>query len=174
MKWIIWLVAIASTSALVALWFWEVRRLLRQHRSMVESARCQLAAFEKRAAEAAGNADVAEVLRRSESIYRQAAEHTLTTEYRHRIMQDKEERKMFDEKEIAYLQEMEERITRSMAVLIESDVTPKFSLLADGIKDIQEKLVPRSRMDDLEDEVKFLKLMCRQMAEDIAKLKKAN
>ena len=37
-----------------------------------------------------------------------------------------------------------------------------------------EKLVPRSRMDDLEDEVKFLKLMCRQMAEDIAKLKKAN
>ena len=76
---------------------------------------------------------------------------------------------MFDEKEIAYLQEMEERITRSMAVLIESDVTPKFNLLADGIKDIQ-----RSRMDDLEDEVKFLKLMCRQMAEDIAKLKKAN
>ena len=47
----------------------------------------------------------------------------MTTEYRHRIMQDKEERKMFDEKEIAYLQEMEERITRSMAVLIESDVT---------------------------------------------------
>lgn len=81
---------------------------------------------------------------------------------------------MFDEKEIAYLQEMKERITRSMAVLIESDVTPKFSLLADGIKDIQEKLVPRSRMDELEDEVKFLKLMCRQMAEDIAKLKKAN
>ena len=106
--------------------------------------------------------------------YRQAAERTLTTEYRHRIMQDKGERKMFDEKEIAYLQEMEERITRSMAVLIESDVTPKFNLLADGIKDIQEKLVPRSRMDDLEDEVKFLKLMCRQMAEDIAKLKKAN
>lgn len=73
MKWVIWLVAIASTSALVALWFWEVRRLLRQHRSMVESARCQLTAFEKRAAEAAGNADVTEVLRRSESIYRQAA-----------------------------------------------------------------------------------------------------
>ena len=81
---------------------------------------------------------------------------------------------MFDEKEIADLQEMEERITRSMAVLIEGDVTPKFSLLAGGIKDIQEKLVPRSRMDDLEDEVKFLKLMCRQMAEDTAKLKKAN
>ena len=81
---------------------------------------------------------------------------------------------MFDEKEIAYLQEMEEHTSGIMAVLIESDVTPKFNLLADGIKDMQEKLVPRSRMDDLEDEVKFLKLMCRQMAEDIAKLKKAN
>ena len=81
---------------------------------------------------------------------------------------------MFDEKEIAYLQEMKERITRSMAVLIESDVTLKFNLLADGIKDIQEKLVPRSRMDDLEDEVKFLKLMYRQMAERVASLEKAN
>ena len=81
---------------------------------------------------------------------------------------------MFDEKEIAYLQEMEERITHSMAVLIESDVTPKFSLLADGIKDIQEKLVPRSRVDNLENEVKFLKLMYRQMAERVAPLEKAN
>ena len=81
---------------------------------------------------------------------------------------------MFDEKEIAYLQEMEERITRSMAVLIESDVTPKFSLLANGIKDIQEKLVPRSRVDNLENEVKFLKLMYRQMAERVAPLEKAN
>ena len=81
---------------------------------------------------------------------------------------------MFDEKEIAYLQEMEERITHSMAVLIESDVTPKFNLLANGIKDIQEKLVPRSRVDNLENEVKFLKLMYRQMAERVAPLEKAN
>ena len=41
---------------------------------------------------------------------------------------------MFDEKEIAYLQEMEERITRSMAVLIESDVTPKFNLLRTALR----------------------------------------
>ena len=100
--------------------------------------------------------------------YRQAAERTLTTEYRHRIMQGKGERKMFDEKEIACLQEMEERITRSMAVLIESDVTPKFNLLADGIKDIQEKLVPRSPRGRSGGRSNG------QMAEDIAKLKKAN
>ena len=67
---------------------------------------------------------------------------------------------MLDEKDLQAIQKMidasEERTRRYMNVLIESDVTP------------------RSRVDDLEDEVKFLKLMCRQMAEDIAKLKKAN
>ena len=72
------------------------------------------------------------------------------------------------------LAEQKQDLIQCMNVIIESDIMPKFNLLADGIKDIQEKLVPRSRVDDLEDEVKFLKLMCRQMAEDIAKLKKAN
>ena len=72
------------------------------------------------------------------------------------------------------LAEQKQDLIQCMNVVIESEITPKFNLLADGIKDIQEKLVPRSRVDDLEDEVKFLKLMCRQMAEDIAKLKKAN
>ena len=72
------------------------------------------------------------------------------------------------------LAEQKQDLIQCMNVVIESEITPKFNLLADGIKDIQEKLVPRSRVDDLEDEVKFLKLMCRQMAEDITKLKKAN
>lgn len=72
------------------------------------------------------------------------------------------------------LSEQKQDLIQSVNVIVESDVMPKFNLLADGIKDIQEKLVPRSRVDDLEDEVKFLKMMCRQMAEDIAKLKKAN
>lgn len=35
-------------------------------------------------------------------------------------------------------------------------------------------LVPRSRVDDLEEEVKFLKIMVRQMAERISTLEKAN
>lgn len=64
--------------------------------------------------------------------------------------------------------------THRMKVLLDAEVTPKFNLLAEGIEDIQEKLVPRSRVDDLEDEVKFLKLMVRQMAERISSLEKAN
>ena len=85
---------------------------------------------------------------------------------------------MLDEKDLQAIQTMidtsEERTRRYMNVLIESDVMPKFNLLADGIKDIQEKLVPRCRVDDLEDEVKFLKVMYRQMAERVALLEKAN
>ena len=60
---------------------------------------------------------------------------------------------MLDEKDLQAIQKMidasEERTRRYMNVLIESDVTPKFNLLADGIKDIQEKLVPRSRVGEL-------------------------
>ena len=72
------------------------------------------------------------------------------------------------------LAEQKQDLIQCMNVVIESEITPKFNLLADGIKDIQEKLVPRSRVDDLEDEVKFLKLMYRQMAERVASLEKAN
>lgn len=64
--------------------------------------------------------------------------------------------------------------THRMKVLLDTAVNTKFNLLAEGIQDIQEKLVPRLRMDDLEDEVKFLKTVIRQMNEDIQSLKKAN
>ena len=78
---------------------------------------------------------------------------------------------MLDEKD---LQAIDQLISHRMNVIIESDVTPKFDLLADGIQDIQEKLVPRSRVDDLEEEVKFLKIMVRQMDERISTLEKTN
>ena len=85
---------------------------------------------------------------------------------------------MLDEKDLQALQDMilasEQRITKNTVVLMDAEFKPRFNLLAEGIQDIQEKLVPRSRVDDLEDEVKFLKLMVRQMAERISSLEKAN
>lgn len=71
------------------------------------------------------------------------------------------------------LAKSEERTQRYMNVLIESKIQPQLNLLPEGLTDIQEKLVPRSRVDELEEEIKFMKVMYRQMAEDIAKLKKA-
>ena len=72
------------------------------------------------------------------------------------------------------LHEIDRLMAHRMNIIIESDVMPKFNLLAEGIQDIQEKLLPRSRVDDLEDEMKFLKVMIRQMAERISELEKAN
>lgn len=78
-----------------------------------------------------------------------------------------------DESEARTTSRIDESESR-MAVLMESYFDPKFNLLADGLKDVQEKLVPRSRVDDLEDDIRFLKLMYRQMAERVATLEKAN
>ena len=76
---------------------------------------------------------------------------------------------MLDERD---LQEIDRLMAHRINIMLES--APKFNLLAEGIQDIQEKLLPRSRVDDLEDEMKFLKVMIRQMAERISELEKAN
>lgn len=85
---------------------------------------------------------------------------------------------MLDEKDlqaIAQLMEQQKReIIHEVNVLIENEVTPKFNLLAEGQQTILDTLAPKSRVDELEDEVKFLKSIVRQMNEDIQKLKKAN
>ena len=60
-----------------------------------------------------------------------------------------------------------------MKVMVESYFDPKFNLLYENQKIMMEQLAPRSRVDDLEDEVKFLKSVVRQMNDEIQKLKKA-
>ena len=81
---------------------------------------------------------------------------------------------MLDEKDLLAIAQLIGASERRMQVLIENEVSPKFNLLADAIGEIREMLVPRSRVDDLEDEVKFLKIMVRQMAERVSQLEKAN
>lgn len=101
---------------------------------------------------------------------------TLTTGFWDRYNED-EVRAMLDEKDLRVLSDlMDQKISESesrMAAFFEASIAPKFDLLADGQAAIQEKLVPRSRMDDLEDEVRFLKSVIRQMNDDLQKLKKA-
>lgn len=101
---------------------------------------------------------------------------TLTTGFWDRYNED-EVRAMLDEKDLRVLSDlMDQKISKSesrMAAFFEASIAPKFDLLADGQAAIQEKLVPRSRMDDLEDEVRFLKSVIRQMNDDLQKLKKA-
>ena len=89
---------------------------------------------------------------------------------------------MLDEKDLQAIDQLmqkrvgdaEQRITKNTVALMDAEFSKKFELLAEGQADILEKLVPRSRVDDLEDEVRFLKSIVRQMNEDLQKLKKAN
>lgn len=72
--WLGWFIAGISTAGFVFLWFWEVLRVLRSFRSTVESAAEQLTAYHRRLMRSRQDAALQEVLRRSESIYRQAVE----------------------------------------------------------------------------------------------------
>ena len=77
---------------------------------------------------------------------------------------------MLDEKD---LQKLEELVSRQISIVVEKQIKPQLRLLAEGTADIQERLIPRARVDELEDEVRFLKLMVRQMAERVSLLEKA-
>lgn len=85
---------------------------------------------------------------------------------------------MLDEKDLQALAQLTDSKIREsesrMMAYFESAIMPKFDLLAEGQGDIREMLVPRSRVDDLEEEVRFLKSVIRQINEDVQKLKKAN
>ena len=70
-----WAIAAVSTAALLLLWMWEVKRLLLSQKSMADSAAAQLAACRKRVARDPCDPEAIRVLQRSESIYRQAADH---------------------------------------------------------------------------------------------------
>ena len=66
------------------------------------------------------------------------------------------------------------RSTESRLVAyIESAVMPKFDLLADGHKLLLDTMAPKSRVEELEDEVSFMKQVIKAMSRDIAELKKA-
>lgn len=113
--------------------------------------------------------------------------------YNERILRGREDFTMLDEKDMQAVSNLvdeklgasEERMSRviddrigaserRMQVLIENTVNPKFDLVMEALDGLREQLVPRSRVDDLEDEVKFLKVVVRQMGERMTALEKAN
>ena len=88
---------------------------------------------------------------------------------------------MLDEKDLQAISQLlqtsigeaEQRITKNTVSLMDAEFSKKFDLLAEGQKTILETLAPKSRVEELEDEVAFLKSIIRLHSEDIAKLKKA-
>ena len=85
-----------------------------------------------------------------------------------------------EERTQAKMGTMEERMTakidasenRIMAY-IEAAVMPNFQLLAEGHQTLLETLAPKSRVDNLEDDVVFLKSVVKSLMQEVSELKKA-
>ena len=60
---------------------------------------------------------------------------------------------------------------QNVSSLIATELMPQFSLLGEDHQAIIEKLVPASRIDELEEEVKFLKIIVKQLSEDLQLLR---
>ena len=70
-------------------------------------------------------------------------------------------------------QDILEESAANMRVMIESYFQPQFNLLAESIKSIEEKMIPRSEIEELHNEIDFLKMVVRSLSQDVAELKKA-
>lgn len=84
---------------------------------------------------------------------------------------------MLDEKDLQAIREMiqdsEERTMQGAAALMESYFEPKFKLLFENQQTMMETLTPKSRVDELEEEVAFLRSIIRQHSREIEELKHA-
>lgn len=71
------------------------------------------------------------------------------------------------------LKAIQQMMTNTMNLIIENQIDPKFKALAEGQQTILEKLAPKSRVEELEDEVSFLKSVIKIHTKEIEELKKA-
>lgn len=94
---------------------------------------------------------------------------------------------MFDNEELKYLEEMKaqlmngikkseeravEQAARNTQVIIENTIMTQFKLLAEGQQTILETLAPKSKTEELEEELDFLKAVVRAQSQRIDALEK--
>ena len=77
---------------------------------------------------------------------------------------------MLDEKDLKALDEL---LAQRLGVVLESEIMPKFQILAEGQKAILDTLTPKSKIEELEEEIALLKSVIRLHSEQLAELKKA-
>ena len=95
-------------------------------------------------------------------------------------MLDKEDlqalQKMFsasEERMTGRVQKSEDRAVQKAMVMMEQYFGPQFNLLAENQQMILEKMVPLARVEKIEGDVDLLKIVIRQMREEIDQLKGA-
>ena len=76
---------------------------------------------------------------------------------------------MLDEKD---LQTIDELFAHRLNVVLESAIMPKFNLLAEGQQTILQTMAPKSKTEELEEELDFLKAVVRSQSQRIEALEK--
>ena len=76
---------------------------------------------------------------------------------------------MLDEKD---LQTIDELFAHRLNVVLESAIMPKFNLLAEGQQTILQTMAPKSKTEELEEELDFLKSVVRSQSQRIEALEK--
>ena len=71
---------------------------------------------------------------------------------------------MLDEKD---LQTIDELFAHRLNVVLESAIMPKFNLLAEGQQTILQTMAPKSKTEELEEEIDFLKAVVRSQSQRI-------
>lgn len=72
------------------------------------------------------------------------------------------------------LEQQKQDIMHDVKVLLDTEVTTRFNLLAEGQQAIMDAITPKSEIEELRNEVSVLKLAIRTMNQEIAELKKRN
>ena len=75
MSWLPWLIVIVCVILVLSLWFRDVRRIMLEQKSIVDSSATQLASAQRKAEGWLRSPETEEVLDRSIRIYRQAVDH---------------------------------------------------------------------------------------------------
>lgn len=91
-------------------------------------------------------------------------------------LEEKLEQKLEEKLEQKLARQKEEILTEAthrMQVLLDAEVKPMFQILAENISIIQEKMMPESRIERIEDDVWALKASVRRINQDIQELKQA-
>lgn len=76
---------------------------------------------------------------------------------------------MLDEKD---LQTIDELFAHRLNVVLESAIMPKFNLLAEGQQTILQTMAPKTKTEELEEELDFLKTVVRSQSQRIEALEK--
>lgn len=77
-----------------------------------------------------------------------------------------------EEKILSILGEIKQDVTE-IKLDIENRIDPQLQAFAEGQKTILETVTPKSRVEQLQEEVDFLKTVIRSLSRDVAELKKA-